>query len=150
MVCHLLISLRVVHPDGVFLRNEESIHALNMKAVGAFKVVFYNVGCEAMSELSCIDIEACLIVFVCDAEFDFWSEHHLTTIHKIEHDVFQNWHHGFSVYEVKVYLLIRGNLYTFVAFDEVDKTPDVECMILNPKLVFFDLIINFLIKLDLA
>lgn len=103
-----------------------------------------------MLELSCIYIEASLIVFVCNAEFDFWSEHHLTAIHKIEHDVFEDGHQGFLVDEVKINFLIGSDLNTLIAFDEVNKTPDIKSVILDPKLVFFYLIIDFLIKLDLA
>jgi hypothetical protein len=67
------------------------------------------------------EIKAFLIGLISDAIFKITSEHHLITIHKIEHRIIKRWLKSLLIYSIKEYLFVSRHLYSCIALDVVDE-----------------------------
>lgn len=86
-----------------------------------------------MPILSSIDRKTLLVSLVCDTVSNFGPEHHLIASHEIEHNVFKGWHERLLVDQVKIDLLIRGDLNSDVSFDVVDESSYLQHVVLYPS-----------------
>ena len=84
--------------------------------------------------LPAINVKRVLVLLISDAVFDFGAKHHLIAIHEVEHHILKFWLKSYWVNQVEIYLVIRGNLNSLVAFDEEHESSDVENTIFMPKL----------------
>jgi len=98
-----------------------------------------------MDELSSIDSKGFLICLIRDSIFDLGAEHHLITSHEVSHDVFESWLESLWVNQVKVDLVISGDLDSFVTLNEEDESSCLDLIVLFP---FIDdvLVLIFLLK----
>ena len=98
-----------------------------------FIVVVSNIDSEVMGELSCVDVEILLIGFERNTLFDGRPKHHLRALPKVVHTVFKFRHIVGEVNSVEEHLMIRCDLDSLVALNEVDKTSDLDIVILLPR-----------------
>jgi len=104
-----------------------------------------------MLVLSSINIKAALIRLESYTISHFWAKHHLAAVHEVEHYVFQFGLKRFFINEIEINLIIRGNLDSNISFDVVDKTSNVNVVVLNPFLhnsffFFKNFLVYFLFK----
>jgi hypothetical protein len=90
-----------------------------------------------MEILLSINVESNLPSFVGYAIFSSWTKNHLRATHEVVHAVLQTRHQSFSVNDVKVDVIICGNLDANVAFDEVNEASMVKMVILFPFCLFY-------------
>ena len=86
-----------------------------------------------MNESPTVNVEAFLIRLICDSIFDFGAKHHLIATHKIKHDVFKFGLKSYWVNQVEIYDVIGGDLDSFVSFDEVNESTDLQLVVLFPQ-----------------
>ena len=77
-----------------------------------------------------------LILLVRNTVSHLTSEHHLVTSHIIIHNIFQVWHVGHFVNQVKVDEIVGRYLYPDISFDKIDEPSHSDLMILGPFHLF--------------
>ena len=75
-----------------------------------------------MLKFSPVDVKAPLVGFECDSVAHPAAEHHLRTIHEVEHHIFEGWLQGVPVDQVEVDALICAYLDPHISFDIIDKS----------------------------
>ena len=91
-----------------------------------------------MKELLLVNDKTGEVAFISDAISDLRAKHHLVTVHKIVHDVFNSWNERIFVYQNKVYLFICNYLDTHISSAEEDVTSKaLEFGVLCPLSFFF-------------
>lgn len=109
-----------------------------LNAHGAFEVALLVDGYfESVLIFPAIYVEALLASPVGYSVFDSRPKHHLTTIHEIEHDIFQFWLVGNWIYQVEINPVIRSDLNADVSFDIVDLASNIQLMKLHPFQFFW-------------
>ena len=86
-----------------------------------------------MGALSGVDVEILLIGFERYTIFDGRPKHHLRALHKVVHAVFEFRHVVGEVDSVEEDLMIRCDLDSLIALNEVDKASYLDVVILLPR-----------------
>ena len=91
-----------------------------------------------MVELPLVHLEPWLVSLVGDTVPNFGAEHHLRALHEVVHTVLEGWFACVLINQVKVNLLVRGDLDTNISLDEVDLTSHVvKLFVLGPEASLF-------------
>jgi len=80
-------------------------------------------------------VKCLLIGLVGDAVLDARTEHHLVATHEVKHDILERGLKRLLVDQVKVDVIVRGNLDSNIALDVKDEASDVKHVIFSPFLV---------------
>lgn len=80
-----------------------------------------------------VDFEASLALFVAATISHFTSKDETCALHEIVHDVFQLWLEVLVVDQVEVDLLVCGDVYSDIAFDEIEHSFMMQCLIVRPS-----------------
>tara|TARA_B110000285_G_scaffold161863_1_gene180808 strand:+ start:39 stop:359 length:321 start_codon:yes stop_codon:yes gene_type:complete len=87
-----------------------------------------------------VDLKEARVVLVGDSVFYFRTKHHLVALHEIKHHVFESWHKSFWVNQIEVNILLSSDLDPFVAFDEINESSVLNCVVISPRLLTGELI----------
>ena len=127
----------------VLQRHNVRVTVLEIGSNGALPVIIVDRNLEIVKVLPLINHEARLVRSIGHAKPFLGPEHHLSTLHKIIHHVFQARHQSFLINNVEVNLVCADNLHPNVAFDKVDLPSRVlKLIVLVPVLFIFALIID--------
>lgn len=85
-----------------------------------------------MKILPPINLETLLVSLVGNTVSDFWSKHHLGTVHVVIHHIFKDWLKSFLVDEIEEDLFIGCNLNPDISFDIVDEASSFNNFVLLP------------------
>ena len=112
--------LTVIHLNLLLIGDEEYVHGLYIQSKRPLIILVREVGHEVVGEFASMDREILFTCFVCDAVSDFAAEHHLITLHKVNHNILKLRHT--IVHLVEEDFIFRDDLDSDVTFDEVDET----------------------------
>ena len=85
-------------------------------------------------------IKGPLICFESDSILDFTSKHHSGTVHKVIDHIFKFRLKSHRVNQVNIDLCVCCNLDSFVSFDKVDKSSDVQGFVAFPSFLQSELV----------
>ena len=124
-----------------FFCHNISIHWRKIYSFGTFKVIIGNCHLKIVKIFLCKDLKSRLVSFVRDTIPYSCTEHELGGTHKIIHYIFQRWHQGIFVYQIKIDFFISNNLDSYVFSNKVNLSSHIlYFVVLLPKIWF---IVNF-------
>jgi hypothetical protein len=130
-----LVGFRVINEDFVDVGDQESVHRGQIQAHRAFKYLVRNWDLIVVNIAPPVYVKCLLIGLVGDAVLDARTEHHLVTTHEVKHDILERGLKRLLVDQVKVDVIVRGNLDSNIALDVKDEASDVKHVIFSPFLV---------------
>ena len=93
-----------------------------------------------MLELSPVNIKRLLIGFVSDSVSYRFTKHHLRAIHEVLHHILKLRHQCLSVNDVKVDLVVSGNLNPLIACNVVNESTNIDLVIAFPLTLASELV----------
>ena len=97
-----------------------------------------------MDELSPVNGESLLVRLVSDTVSDPRAKHHLVAAHEVSHNVLQSRFKRLRIHQVKVDLIISGDLNPFVTFDKKYEASSLYFIVLLPFLNDVPILVLFL------
>jgi hypothetical protein len=85
-----------------------------------------NFDLKVMHRVPLVDVEAPFVLLICNTIPDSATEHHLSALHVVEHDILEFRLKCLLVDEVKVNALFIDHLYPDISFDKVDVASNVK------------------------
>lgn len=99
--------LIAVHINAVDIAHKDLFHPRNFNCHSTFHIFWTGADSQIMKEFSLMNLKRFIIYFVGNCCFFWFSEHSLSGLHVVLHNIFEMWH-TIVIHDVEVNILASG------------------------------------------